>query len=41
MADANASCILRLNRDFVVISHQVRNGSAAPDTTVRLKEGSL
>ncbi len=39
MTDTNASCILRLNRDFVVISHQVRNGSATRDTTVRAERG--
>src|ERR1700674_119876 len=39
MADANASGTLRLNRDFVVISHQARSGSASPDTTVRAERG--
>jgi hypothetical protein len=40
MTDPNASCTLRLNRDFVVISHHFRKGGSIPDTTLKAERGA-
>src|SRR2546427_3004561 len=39
-AALNASCNFRTNCHFIFVSHQVRNGSSIPDTTLTAEKGA-